>query len=88
MSIAITNPTYARSEKAVLKNYIEFKNIDFVQMMLYSELVKGDIAFGLQELNNMYGDVIANHGLKQLRIAETEKYAHVTYFLMEELIRN
>ena len=48
--------------------------------MLYSELVKGDIAFGLQELNNMYGDVIANHGLKQLRIAETEKYAHVTYF--------
>ena len=80
MSIAITNPTYARSEKSVLKNYIEFKNIDFVQMMLYSELVKGDIAFGLQELNNMYGDVIANHGLKQLRIAETEKYAHVTYF--------
>ena len=70
----------ARSEKSVLKNYIEFKNIDFVQMMLYSELVKGDIAFGLQELNNMYGDVIANHGLKQLRIAETEKYAHVTYF--------
>lgn len=31
MSIAITNPTYARSEKSVLKNYIEFKNIDFVQ---------------------------------------------------------
>ena len=28
MSIAITNPTYARSEKSVLKNYIEFKNID------------------------------------------------------------
>lgn len=49
-------------------------------MMLYSELVKGDIAFGLQELNNMYGDVIATNGLKQLRIAETEKYAHVTYF--------
>ena len=49
-------------------------------MMLYSELVKGDVNFGLQELNNMYGDVIADSGLKQLRIAETEKYAHVTYF--------
>lgn len=57
-------------------------------MMLYSELVKGDIAFGLQELNNMYGDVIATNGLKQLRIAETEKYAHVTYFLMEVLTKN
>lgn len=49
-------------------------------MMLYSEKVKGEIAFGLQELDNMYGDVIASRGLKQLRIAETEKYAHVTYF--------
>lgn len=49
-------------------------------MMLYSEKVKGEVAFGLQELDNMYGDVISNLGLKQLRIAETEKYAHVTYF--------
>jgi 2,3-bisphosphoglycerate-independent phosphoglycerate mutase len=48
--------------------------------MLYSEKVKGEVAFGLQELDNMYGDVISNLGLKQLRIAETEKYAHVTYF--------
>jgi 2,3-bisphosphoglycerate-independent phosphoglycerate mutase len=31
-------------------------------------------------LKNTYGDVIAANGLKQLRIAETEKYAHVTYF--------
>ncbi len=80
MSVAITNPTCAKSDKSILKNYVEFKNLCFVQMMLYSELVKGDIAFGLQELNNMYGDVISNFGLKQLRIAETEKYAHVTYF--------
>ena len=80
MSLALTNPHEAKSEKAYLKDYVEFKNLYFVQMMLYSELVKGDIAFGIQELNNMYGDVIANHGLRQLRIAETEKYAHVTYF--------
>ncbi len=80
MSVALTNPTCAKSDKSVLKNYTTFKNLCFVQMMLYSELVKGDIAFGLQELNNMYGDVIAKNGLRQLRIAETEKYAHVTYF--------
>ena len=80
MSVAITNPTFAKSPKSELKNYKEFKNLDYVQMMLYSDLVKGDINFGLQKLDNMYGDVIANLGLKQLRIAETEKYAHVTYF--------
>ena len=49
-------------------------------MMLYSIDVVGDIAFDLIKLDNMYGDVISNNGLKQLRIAETEKYAHVTYF--------
>lgn len=80
LSIALTNPQKANSDKSTLQDYVEFKNLYFVQMMLYSADVKGDIAFGLQELNNMYGDVIANNGLKQLRIAETEKYAHVTYF--------
>lgn len=38
------------------------------------------IAFKEQELKNTYGEVIAKNGLKQLRIAETEKYAHVTFF--------
>ncbi|MGA7932728.1 MAG: 2,3-bisphosphoglycerate-independent phosphoglycerate mutase [Kovacikia sp.] len=38
------------------------------------------IAFEPQNLNNILGQVIAQHGLRQLRTAETEKYAHVTYF--------
>lgn len=38
------------------------------------------IAFGSTELANILGGVLANAGLKQLRIAETEKYAHVTFF--------
>ena len=38
------------------------------------------IAFKEQELKNTYGEMIAKNGLKQLRIAETEKYAHVTFF--------
>ncbi|WP_135080131.1 2,3-bisphosphoglycerate-independent phosphoglycerate mutase [Terasakiella sp. SH-1] len=37
--------------------------------------------FPAQKLNNILGQVIAEAGLKQLRIAETEKYAHVTFFL-------
>jgi 2,3-bisphosphoglycerate-independent phosphoglycerate mutase len=31
-------------------------------------------------LKNILGEVVSRHGLRQLRIAETEKYAHVTYF--------
>ncbi len=80
MSVALTNPREAKSPKGDLKDYVEFNNLCFVQMMLYSDLVKGDVAFGLQELNNIYGEVISKLGLKQLRIAETEKYAHVTFF--------
>lgn len=56
------------------------KNITFVSMMKYSDNVKGSLAFPLQSFNNLYGDVVAAAGLKQLRIAETEKYAHVTFF--------
>ena len=39
-----------------------------------------DIAFVPQTLGNTFGEYISNKGLKQLRIAETEKYAHVTFF--------
>ncbi len=38
------------------------------------------IAFASTELKNLLGDILADAGLKQLRIAETEKYAHVTFF--------
>lgn len=37
--------------------------------------------FPAEVLNNMLGEIIANAGLTQLRIAETEKYAHVTFFM-------
>jgi 2,3-bisphosphoglycerate-independent phosphoglycerate mutase len=56
------------------------KSTYFVSMMKYADQVKGTLAFGLQTFDNLYGDVIAKAGLKQLRIAETEKYAHVTFF--------
>jgi len=36
--------------------------------------------FAPETLKNIFGEVVANHGLTQLRIAETEKYAHVTFF--------
>lgn len=75
ISTAITNP-----KATTLSKYQEFNNLCYVSMMLYSENVKGLVNFDVQKLDNMYGDVISERGLTQLRIAETEKYAHVTYF--------
>ena len=56
------------------------KSTFFVSMMKYADQVKGELAFGLQSFDNLYGDVISANGMTQLRIAETEKYAHVTFF--------
>ena len=56
------------------------KNIFFVSMMKYADSVKGLVAFPQVKLTNLYGDIVSEHGLTQLRIAETEKYAHVTFF--------
>ena len=49
-------------------------------MMKYADSVNGEIAFVSPELTNTLGDYLSAQGLKQLRIAETEKYAHVTFF--------
>ncbi len=75
--------TYALTEKEF--NGFERKfipHIDyFVTMTLYDEKLKNvNIAFPPQVLKNILGEVLANHKIPQLRIAETEKYAHVTYF--------
>ena len=50
-------------------------------MVNYDETMPNvQIAFKNEELKNTFGEYIAANGLKQLRIAETEKYAHVTFF--------
>lgn len=54
--------------------------ISFVTMTQYDPDLPVEVAFAPQNLSNILGEVIANHGLKQFRTAETEKYAHVTYF--------
>jgi 2,3-bisphosphoglycerate-independent phosphoglycerate mutase len=52
----------------------------YVTMTLYDETFTLPIAFPPSKLTNILGEVISRNGLRQLRIAETEKYAHVTYF--------
>ena len=56
-------------------------NLYYVCMTSYDETMPNvHIAFQKEELKNTFGEYISKHGLKQLRIAETEKYAHVTFF--------
>lgn len=52
----------------------------FVQTTQYEETIPAPIAFPPEELINSFGEVLAHAGKRQLRIAETEKYAHVTFF--------
>lgn len=56
------------------------KDIKLVTMMPVDSNVICENAYGYENLDNVLGQVIADNGLSQLRIAETEKYAHVTYF--------
>ncbi len=52
----------------------------YVCMTQYDVQLEAPIAFPPQNLDNTLGEVLAASSLKQLRIAETEKYAHVTFF--------
>ena len=53
----------------------------FVCMTPYDETMPNvEVAFRKEEIRNTFGEYISKKGLKQLRIAETEKYAHVTFF--------
>ncbi|MFO7751414.1 MAG: 2,3-bisphosphoglycerate-independent phosphoglycerate mutase [Desulfobacteraceae bacterium] len=53
---------------------------DYLCMTLYDESFDLPVAFGPQHLDNILGGVVSQQNMPQLRIAETEKYAHVTYF--------
>ncbi len=75
LSTALTNP-----KETGIENAVDPTNLHFVSTMHYSPNIKGTIAFDLQKLDDMYGEAVSKAGLKQLRIAETEKYAHVTFF--------
>lgn len=60
------------------KSFVE--NIYMVTMTKYEGMNESAVAFDQVALNNTLGEVISKNGLSQLRIAETEKYAHVTFF--------
>lgn len=72
---AFTIPDFVEFERKVF--YPELKTIT---MTMYDKSINAEIAFPPENVEYPLGRVISDNGLKQLRIAETEKYAHVTYF--------
>ena len=54
--------------------------VSFVATTEYFEGLNASVAFAPDVVRDTLGEIIANNGLKQARIAETEKYAHVTFF--------
>ena len=58
-----------------------FENVKFTTFTKYDDSIDASIVFEKEDLVNTIGEVVSNAGMSQLRIAETEKYPHVTYFM-------
>src|SRR5207249_850787 len=55
-------------------------DVDITTMTRYRADFDCPVAFGEQKVGETLAEVLAEHGVRQLHVAETEKYAHVTYF--------
>lgn len=73
---AIFESDFNKFERKVVPNLA-----GFATMTQYESTFPLPAAFPPESYDNTLGEVVSNCGMKQLRIAETEKYAHVTYFL-------
>ncbi|GAB3065634.1 2,3-bisphosphoglycerate-independent phosphoglycerate mutase [Salinicoccus sesuvii] len=59
----------------------KYSDLKFVTFTKYSDNVLADVVFEKKDIVNTIGEVVSKAGRKQLRIAETEKFPHVTYFM-------
>jgi 2,3-bisphosphoglycerate-independent phosphoglycerate mutase len=79
-----TDRTRQLTQAIVENNFEGFSrkpmNVYYVAMTQFYKPMNAHVAFEDQSMNNLLGQVLAEAGLKQLRISETEKYAHVTFF--------
>ncbi len=72
---AMTLSDFDGFERKIVRN-----NLYYVCMTQYDENLTLPIAFPKERMVNILGDVLQSKGIKQFRTAETEKYAHVTFF--------
>ncbi len=70
-----------RPDRAIqILTYLMKKTNHIVTMMPVRDDITAPYAFNIDDLNNTLGEYLSKNKIRQLRIAETEKYAHVTYF--------
>ncbi len=74
LTLAFTQPNFA---EFAVTNY---ERLYFATMTKYEEDMPNPVLFGPRPQADTFGEIVAHAGLPQLRLAETEKYAHVTYF--------
>lgn len=76
LSRAITEPDFNEFDRGTRP-----ENIKFVTLTNYTAAMQADVMFPPVFLKNVLGQVLSDNELTQLRIAETEKYPHVTFFM-------
>ena len=76
LSHAIVDPDFIGFERAPV-----LRGIDFVTMTEYERDLPAQVAFPTEDVADTLAEGVSKHGLKQFHVAETEKYAHVTYFI-------
>ncbi|MBF0710443.1 MULTISPECIES: 2,3-bisphosphoglycerate-independent phosphoglycerate mutase [unclassified Gemella] len=76
LATALSNPKFDGFDRGSLAT-----DLNFVTFTAYSDDVIANIAFKKEDLKQTIGEVISDAGKTQLRIAETEKYPHVTFFM-------
>jgi 2,3-bisphosphoglycerate-independent phosphoglycerate mutase len=74
LSQAILDPSFSGFDREITPQ------LHYVTLTEYNSAYGVPVVFPPQSLSNILGEVVSNAGLTQLRIAETEKYPHVTYF--------
>lgn len=73
--------TQALTQKAFPEQDMKPLDLHYITMTKYDDTFKGvNVLFEKDNLVNTLGEVLAKNGKKQIRIAETEKYPHVTFF--------
>jgi 2,3-bisphosphoglycerate-independent phosphoglycerate mutase len=79
LTYALTQSDFDKFERVV------FPDLFFVCMSVYDQELNLPAAFPQRSVKNNLGSVMSEHKLHQLRIAETEKYAHVTFFFNSQI---
>jgi len=79
ITYALTQPDFEGFQRR------KFPWVHFTCMSVYDQSLGLPVAFPQRGVENNMGEVLSEHGVRQLRIAETEKYAHVTFFFNSQV---